>query len=323
MRPLHPVALFRLSVLGPLASRERFERGELKRSIAELAHQRYVIPNSQHVHISEKTIEAWYYRWCKGGIEALEPKPRRDKGFSKLPCAIQDAIVACKEDNPKRSIDTIKTYLQDKGLSSEQNISRSSTHRLLVTKGLSTPTQAQIAIERRSFEAKHAGDTWYGDVMHGPNIVVEGRKRTVYLVSLMDDASRLLTHSAFCFGETALDIEGVLKQAILKRGLCKKFVVDNGSAYRSQSLQGICARLEIRLIYCRPYEPEAKGKLERWHRVVRQQILSELDIRECASLADLNALLWAWVEGVYHRRVHSRLNGLTPLQRFQQAATIR
>ena len=40
---------------------------------------------------------------------------------------------------------------------------------------------------------------------------MNGRLRKVYLVSIMDDASRLLAHSAFCTGETALDIEGVLK----------------------------------------------------------------------------------------------------------------
>ena len=94
----------------------------------------------------------------------------------------------------------------------------------------------------------------------------------------MDDASRLIAHSAFCLGETALDIEGVLKQAILKRGLPKKLVVDNGACYRSRTLQEICARLEIRLIYCRPYAPEGKGKLEKWHGRFRSCFLNELDL---------------------------------------------
>ena len=107
--------------------------------------------------------------------------------------------------------------------------------------------------------AARAGDIWYGDVMHGPKVAVKGRMQKVYLASLMDDASRLIAHSAFCPGETALDIEGVLKQAVLKRGLPKKLVIDNGAAYRAASLQGICARLEIRLIYCRPYAPQGKG----------------------------------------------------------------
>ena len=318
MRPLHPIALFRLSVLGPLASREQFQRGELKRLIGELAQQRYDIPHSQHVYLSAKTVEAWYYRWLKGGIEALEPKSRCDRGQSKLSPAIQKAIIDCKEDNPKRSIDTIKTYIEEQGLVANHEVSRSSIHRLLKQKGLSGSAQAQIAIERRRFEATHAGDSWYGDVMHGPRLMIDGRQRKTYLVSLMDDASRLITHGAFCLGEKALDIEGVLKQALLKRGLCAKLVVDNGAAYRAQSLQGICARLEIRLIYCRPYEPQSKGKLERWHRVVRQQFLSEIDTEQCAGLSGLNARLWAWIDSVYHQRAHSALKGLSPLQRFQQ-----
>src|SRR3546814_14658545 len=66
--------------------------------------------------------------------------------------------------------------------------------------------------EKRSFVAEFAGSIWYGDVMHGPAIPVAGRQRKVYLVSLMDDASRLITHGAFFLGETAPDIEGVLQQ---------------------------------------------------------------------------------------------------------------
>jgi putative transposase len=93
----------------------------------------------------------------------------------------------------------------------------------------------------------------------------------------------------------------VLKQAILKRGIPLKLVVDNGAAYRAHTLQGICARLGIQLIYCRPYAPEGKGKLERWHRTCRDQFLSELDERHITGLEDLNARLWAWLEQVYHR----------------------
>ena len=95
-------------------------------------------------------------------------------------------------------------------------------------------------------------------------------------------------------------------------------MVDNGPAYRAQTLQGICARLGIHLIYCRPYAPEGKGKLERWHRTLRNQFLSELDPTRIHDLADLNTRLWAWVEQIYHRRIHSSLQGQTPLQRYQQ-----
>ena len=317
MKAVDPVALFRLSVLGPLVSRERLERGELRQIIRELALREYAIPGSRRSLIGEKTIEAWYYAWRRDGLEGLVPKPRHDRGVSKLPAAVQDAVLAAKRDNPRRSIRQLRHLLESSGQVARGTLSRSALHRLLQQHGLSR-VAAPRPEEHRRFVAEHANAIWYGDVMHGPRVTVKGRIRKVYLVTLMDDASRLIAHSAFCTGETALDIEGVLKQAVLKRGLPRKLVVDNGAAYRAATLQGICARLDIRLIYCRPYAPEGKGKLERWHRTFRDHFLSELEVSRLNDLDDLNARLWAWIEQVYHRRPHGGLDGQTPLERYQQ-----
>ena len=319
MKPIHPVALFRLAVLGPLACRKAFERGEIKKLCHKLAKNSYQLPDcDQATYLSPKTVERWYYLWKKQGVDALAPKVRADRNHSRLPEVIQTALIKAKQENPRRSLDTLLQLMHDEGLIGTGELSRSSIHRLLQAKGLSGRIPHTVQIERRRFEAQHAGDLWYGDVMHGPTLILSGRARKVYLVSLMDDASRLITHSAFCLGETALEIEGVLKQALLKRGLPRKLVIDNGAAYRATSLQGIAARLSIRLIYCRPYDPAAKGKLERYHRFFRQHFLSELNPACIDTLADLNQRLWAWVDGFYHQRAHSALEGLTPLQRFVQ-----
>ena len=56
MNDLHPVALFRLTVLGPLVSRDRLQRGELKRLIRELASRDYDMPGTDRCRIGEKTI---------------------------------------------------------------------------------------------------------------------------------------------------------------------------------------------------------------------------------------------------------------------------
>ena len=319
MKEIDRKALFRLSVLGALVSRENLQRGDLQQIIRELAQQSYAIPDSRRTHIGEKTIEAWYYAWKRDGIEGLAPKIRNDRGQSKLTPEIQEAVLNAKRDNPKRSIRHIKQLLESSGVAAKKVLSRSSIHRLLQANGLSRVAgSASLLEEKRSFCAEFAGSIWYGDVLHGPSIPTPKGMRKAYLVSLMDDASRLVAHSAFCFGETALDIEGVLKQAVLKRGLPKKFVVDNGAAYRSATLQGICARLGIHLIFCRPYAPEGKGKLERWHRTFRNQFLSEINPANILDLSDLNARLWAWIERIYHQAPHSGLNGMTPLARYQK-----
>jgi transposase InsO family protein len=319
MNQIDPKALFRLSVLGPVVSREQLGHGELQQLIRELAAREYAIPGTQRRHLGEKTIQAWYYAWRREGIAGLEPKVRVDRGRSKITPEIQEAILAAKRDNPRRSIRQIRRLLEAAGLVAEHSLSRSAIHRLLQQSGLSklagSPASPQ---EKRSFTAEFAGSIWYGDVMHGPRVSVKGVLRKTYLVSLLDDASRLVAHSAFCLGETALDIEGVLKQALLRRGVPIKLVVDNGAAYRAHTLQGICARLGIHLIFCRPFSPTSKGKLERWHKTCRDQFLSELDERRITDLDELNARLWAWLEQVYHHSVHGGLDGSSPLARYQR-----
>jgi transposase len=225
MNDIHPMALFRYSVLGPLVSRAELQRGELKATLHELAARHYDIPGSRNSLLSEKTIEAWYYAWRRDGIDALTPKVRSDRGQSKIGPAVQEAILAAKRKNPRRSIRTIRRLLERQGIVAKDELSRSAIHRLLQAHGLSRPSgSASEPEERRAYVAQYAGDIWYGDVMHGPRVPMNGGLHKAYLVSLMDDASRLITHSAFCPGETALDIEAVLKQAVLKRGLPVKLV---------------------------------------------------------------------------------------------------
>ncbi|CAL7964384.1 transposase [Gammaproteobacteria bacterium] len=314
-KPLHPLALFCLSVLGPLASRGNLEHGEVKAIVRELASKNYNIPDSRRTHLSAPTIRRWYYDWLHGGIEALAPNVRSDKGHTQLPAEVQNAALQLKKDNPSRSLNTIISMCKLQGIVAKDGLPRASLHRFLRQQQLSKRVIADaLTIERRSFVATHANDIWHGDVLHGPVVQTSAGRRKTYLVSLLDDASRLITHSAFCLGETALDIEGVLKQAILKRGICSKLIIDNGSAYRAGTLQSICALLNIRLVYCQPYEPQGKGKIEKFHSTFRRHFLNEIDLNKISGLDDLNVRLWAWLEQVYHCRPHEGLQGKTPIR---------
>ena len=81
---LDPVAVFRLSVLGPVVSRQQLARGELKALLCELAAKEYDIPGSPRRHIAEKTLQQWLTNYRRHGLAGLSPKQRRDQGLSKL-----------------------------------------------------------------------------------------------------------------------------------------------------------------------------------------------------------------------------------------------
>ena len=171
MKDIDPKALFRLSVLGPLVSRERLERGEVQQVIRELSSREYAVPDSKRRHLGEKTIEAWYDAWRKDGIAGLQPKTRDDSGRSKIAPPIQEAVLAAKRDNPRRSIRQIVRLLEAAGMVPSQTLSRSATHRLLRQHGLSQIAgSGHLPEEKRSFTAEFAGSIWYGDVMHGPRV---------------------------------------------------------------------------------------------------------------------------------------------------------
>ena len=136
---------------------------------------------------------------------------RNDKGKTHLEPKLQARLVELKQDNPNRSIATIISMVEREGLVSCGTLSRSSVTRFLQHHQLSKRLPAAVnTIERRAFVAQHAGDLWQGDVLHGPSVPTPQGLRKTYLVSLMDDATRMIVHSAFCLGETALDVEGEL-----------------------------------------------------------------------------------------------------------------
>jgi type II secretory pathway predicted ATPase ExeA len=93
--------------------------------------------------------------------------------------------------------------------------------------------------------------------------------------------------------------------------------VDNAKVFRSPQLARIAASIGILVIHTPPYQPQGRGKIERFFRSVRDQLLANLDPQRTLSFEELNQRLWAWIEQVYHRSEHGGL-GTTPLLRWQR-----
>ena len=83
----------------------------------------------------------------------------------------------------------------------------------------------------------------------------------------------------------------------------------------SQWLQLACARLNIRHLRTRPYNAEAKGKIERFNRTV-ESFLAELSLQKAQTLEELNRLFSAWLSEGYNHKPHSALNNKTPADVF-------
>ena len=260
----------------------------------------------------------WPLRYRTGGFEALAPKPRQDRGQSRaITPRLADLIERLKRENPHR---TGTTLLRELALVSGQNqpaLSASTLYRFLKQRGLSE-RQLLAPPTHKKFEAERSNQIWQSDMLYGPYVQRPGGgKMQAYLHAILDDASRLIPHAQF-YPDQGLDtFLDCLRQAVAARGLPVRLYVDNAKVYRSPQLARIAASLGILMVHTPPYQPEGRGKIERFFRSVREQFLANLDRKQTLTLDDLNQRLWAWVENAYHRSEHSAL-GTTPLLRWQR-----
>jgi putative transposase len=315
-------ALFRYGVIADLTHLPPGSEG-LYEKLKEKAEKDYCIPGTTRTRVAMETIRDWLKTYRKQGFEGLMPKARQDAGQSRaLPQEVADLLVNLKEENPEWTVQlVIQQALASEKVPAEVKLAPTTVHRLLGRHGLMRKAGGKVEADRRRFAYQKAGELWMSDVMHGPAVRVDGKvKRKTYLIAFLDDATRVVPYATFALMENAAAFMPVFKQALLRRGVPKRLYVDNGAAYRSHHLAVVCAKLGITLIHARPYQPEGKGKQERWFRSVRMQLLPLLTEGDTQSLEALNRRLWAYVEGEYHCAPHHGLEGQTPLDKWAQSA---
>jgi putative transposase len=309
------VATFRFGVISDLVVSHTLERGERERLLREKAERQWVIPYSRRTRISVSTLALWVRCYERGGrkLEALYPQGRSDIGQSRrLDEEVAQSLINLKREHPQASVQVLIRTLQERKLIEPwAKICPTTVYRFLKSQGLLEVPPPAVK-DRRRFEAEFPNDLWQSDMMYGPMVKVEGRQRKTFLFAFLDDMSRLVPHAQFYLSEGLESYLDCLRQALLRRGLPRRLYVDNGPTFRSQHLAQITASLGIALIHSTPYQPEGRGKCERWFRTVREGFLSAWRGEEAG---DLNRSLRRWLEETYHQRVHS-VTTQKPLERF-------
>ncbi len=314
------VALFRYGLIADLLHVPPGHR-TLHAHLREKADREYEIPGSARRRVAAETLRDWLYAYRRGGFDALKPRPRRDTGHTRvLPPAVADQLCVLKEAHPAFSVAMlIATARQHHLIAPEVVLAPATVHRLLSRQGLmARPAEEPTTKDRRRFAFDAPNELWMSDVMHGPSVLDpdDRRRHKTYLLALLDDATRIIPYAAFAPRETVAAFLPVFERAVRRRGIPKRVFVDNGAAYRSRHLAVVCAKLGVTLIHARPFQPQAKGKIERWFRTVRSQLLPTLLDADTHDLPALNRRLWAWIEDEYHYAPHRGLDGVTPIERW-------
>lgn len=314
------VALFRSEIVGALTRRE-LDRGELALVLAELSQQRFRPPGAKSTKAySVATLERWYYAYKSGGIEALRPSPRSDRGRCRDLTVEQRKLLAdIREEHPSASVPVILRTLVAEGRLDKDAISASSVRRFYQEQGLDRLSlrqgQSGRGKVRLRWQAERPGALWHADVCHGSAIIVDGKSQPIRIHGLLDDASRYVLALVAHHTEREIDMLGLMVRAVRKHGPPDALYLDNGSTYRGQTLSLACARMGTALIHAKPYDAPARGKMERFWRTLREGCLDF--VGSLSSLHDLNVRLWAFIDQHYHRAPHAGLVGATPASIYE------
>ena len=140
-----------------------------------------------------------------------------------------------------------------------------------------------------------------------------------YLSTVLDDYSRYIIAWRLCTGMSTRDVSDTLDDALRFTGLDEvkvnhkpRLLSDNGPCYISGELADHLEENGMTHTHGRPYHPQTQGKIERWHRSMKNQILLHNYYLPC----ELEEHLQRFVSYYNHERYHESLNNLTPADVF-------
>lgn len=309
------IALMRYGAIAPLISGLDDEYPTQNAFYEELAAKGIPGPDGRLRHYAPATIEKWYLNYKKFGFDALLPKARADAGSSrKLDDELQEQIRYLKTNYPRMSAAAIFRQLSSNGSITFGQVSESTVCRFvnqIQAEQKQTPNR-----DMRRYERPHINEVWCGDSSVGPRLTApDGKKHRVYIIALLDDASRFITGIDIFFNDNFVNLMSVMKSAVAKYGRPKVLNFDNGKSYRNKQMELLAARIGTTLSYCQPYTPTGKAKIERWFRTMKDQWMASLDMRDFHSLDQLRGSLAAYVQR-YNQSPHSSLHGSSPQDRF-------
>ena len=261
--------------------------------------------------VPRSTFYRWYRRYQEEGYEGLANKPPSVRRFwNKIPEEEKQGVVETALEHPEMSPRELAWYIID---TNGTFISESSVYRVLKSYDLIT-SPAYIVMEAAdefSHKTRHVDELWQTDFTY-MKIIGWG---WYYLSTILDDFSRFIIAWKLTNSMTAEDVKDTIDLAIRKSGVgtvkvrhSPRLLSDNGSCYLARNLREYLDDRNIEHIHGRPYHPMTQGKIERYHRTMKNIV----KLQNYYFPWELEQEIKAFVDYYNHERVHESLDNMTP-----------
>ena len=311
-------ALFKYSIIAPFINGTSNTKSV--RSFCDQASKKEYSYKGESYTFKSSTIRNWISKYKKQGYDDLIRKTRSDKT---KPRVLDDDILArvniIKNEYPKIRTTALYKILIEEGYFIDNEISLRTFERYVANCNF---ISLNSEYERKAYTFEFSNDSWQCDTTSGPYIVIKGQKYKTYIMVFIDDHSRLIVGARAFFNDNALNMQTLLKEAIKLYGIPKQLYADNGGPYSNKQLSIICARLGINLKNARAYDPQAKGKVERFNRTLKDTWMNTFNWNNIKSLDELNKMLSKHINK-YNNTFHRSLNNTPNEVYFKDNSEVR
>jgi transposase InsO family protein len=272
--------------------------------------------------VTRQTVHAWLRRYADAGLAGLVDQSSRPATCPhQMAPQVEARLVELRFEHPSWGPRTLRHQLAEDGV--EPLPGRSSIYRFLVRHGLILPQpRRRKRADFRRWERSRSMELWQMDVMGGVRLE-DGTELKV--VTGIDDHSRFCISAKLVHRATARPVCEALADALRRHGVPDQILTDNGKVFTGRFGPGkgevlfdrICRENGIRHLLTAPRSPTTTGKVERFHKTVRQEFLGD---RTFASQEEAQEELDRWVERYNTRRPHQGIGMVAPATRFALAA---
>ena len=266
----------------------------------------------EELDVPRSTFYRWYGQYQEDGPDGLkDQKPNPRQFWNRIPDPVKDQVVDLALEHPEKSSRQLAWHFVDK---MKYFISESSVYRILKGFDLVQSPAFEMVSAKDKFEkpTKRVHELWQTDFTHF-KVLDWG---WYYLSTILDDYSRYIIAWKLAPTMNANDVEETLELALNKSGLGKarvrhrpRLLSDNGPAYLSKDLKKFLKHKDIDHIRGAPYHPQTQGKIERWHRSMKNVVL----LQNYYSPSQLVEAIEDFVEYYNIHRYHESLDNMTPV----------
>ncbi len=263
------------------------------------------------IKVSRTSFYRWYAAYKEDGLEGLENRSRSARQhWNRIPDSVRKQVIDIALDRPDLTPRELAWHITD---TYDYFISESSVYRLLKTQDLITSPNFMVMSASDSFKhpTRWVHELWQTDFTYF-RIIGWG---WYYLSTVLDDYSRYIISWRLTSSMAASDVTDTLEDALQATGLetatvrhRPRLLSDNGPCYISDELKQWLKTKDMSHTRGAPYHPMTQGKIERYHRSMKNVIKLE----NYYFPWELEKAISEWVEHYNHERYHKSLDNVTP-----------